>query len=308
MRIVFFGSSAFAVSSLERLLNSQHDVQAVVTQPDRKKGRNLKLTATPVKALAESKKIKIFQPQGIADPASIKHLKSFRADLFIVVAFGEILTGSVLEIPRLYSINLHASLLPKYRGAAPINWAIINGEKTTGLSIIRMNEKMDAGDIILQRKIEIEKGDTSETLGGKLADLGAILLLDAIRFIEQDKIEFKKQDEKNITFAPKLKKDDGFIDWTKSAAEIHNKVRGTIPWPGAYTYFNDKKISIWKAQVLDGKANPGEVAEAEKKLIVGTGGGLLQIDKIQIEGKKPMETSDFLRGQRELKKGSGFGV
>ncbi len=306
MKIIFFGSSDFAVPSLERLLDSSHEVLAALTQPDRKKGRHLRVSVTPIKKLAVSRGIAVYQPESVSLQASLKYLKSLSPDLFVVVAFGQILPASVLSIPKLYSINLHASLLPKYRGAAPVSRAVMKGEKKTGLSIIRMNERMDAGDIILQRSVEIEKEDTSKTLKSRLSSLGAILLLDALRFIKEDKVTFKKQNEKKATPAPRLKKEDGLIDWNKSAKEIHNKVRGTIPWPGAYTYFDNKKINIWKTTVVGGKAVSGEVAETREELIVGTGEGLLKIDEVQIEAKSRMTATDFLRGFRGMKKGDTF--
>ena len=307
MKIVFFGSSDFAVSSLKMFLDSEHEVLAVVTQPDRKKGRNLKVSATPVKDLAASKNVSVYQSENIGEESFLKRLKSFSADLFVVVAFGQILPGSVLGIPKRYSVNLHASLLPKYRGAAPINRAIINGETKTGLTIIRMNEQMDAGDVMLQRKIAIEREDTSESLKEKLSELGAILLLDAIRFIEEDRITFKKQDEKKATLAPKMKKEDGAIDWNVPAVEIQNRIRGVIPWPGAYTYIGDKRINIWKAKAQDGTANPAEIVEVQTELIVGTKKGLLKVEEIQAEGKKRMGALEFLRGYQGLNKGDTFG-
>ncbi|NQU95158.1 MAG: methionyl-tRNA formyltransferase [Candidatus Omnitrophica bacterium] len=307
MKIVFFGSSDFAVSSLRMLLDSKHKVLAVVTQPDRKRGRNLKVSATPVNDLASSKNISVYQPENVGEKDFLKRLKSFSADLFVVVAFGQILPGEVLGIPKRYSLNLHASLLPKYRGAAPINRAIINGETKTGLTIIRMNERMDAGDIVLQRKVEIEREDTSESLRDKLSELGAILLLDAVRFIEEDRIDFKKQDEKKVTLAPKMKKEDGAIDWNTAAVEIQNRIRGVIPWPGAYTYLGDKRINIWKATAQDGTANPAEIVEAEKELIVGTKKGFLKVEEIQAEGKRRMGTEEFLRGYQGLNRGDTFG-
>lgn len=308
MKIIFFGSSNFAVPSLTRILESSYRVCAVVTQPDRKKGRHLKLTPTPVKSLAISKGLKVHDPEKVSDPSTIEFLRSMEADLFIVVSFGQILPADIIEIPSFYSINLHPSLLPKYRGAAPVNWAIINGETKTGLSIIRMNESMDAGDIILQRKVDIYDEDNAQTLNERLSELGSILLTDAIRFIEIDRVKFKKQDERKATLAPRLKKEDGLINWKDSASNIRNRVRGTIPWPGAYTYFYDKKINIWSAGVIDGEGEPGAILESEEELIVGTGKGILKIEEIQMEGKKRMSAPAFLRGYREMKKGAKFDV
>lgn len=309
MKIVFFGSSDFAVPSLEALLDSPHKILAVITQPDRKKGRHLKIKATPVKNASFSKGIKIYQPENIRDAAFLKRLKSFHADLFTAIAFGQILPKNVLNIPKLYSINLHASLLPKYRGAAPINRAVINGETKTGLSIIKMNERMDAGDIILQRILEIEREDTSATLNSRLSKLGAILLLDTIRFIGEDKISFKKQDEKKATFAPLLKKEDGLIDWQKPAGEIHNMVRGLVPWPGAFTFFNGKMLKIWKSDILPSheKSEPGKIVDIQKEgFMVACGNGWLIVKELQLAGGKRMDAASFIRGHK-IEKGAFLG-
>lgn len=299
MKIVFFGSSDFSVSSLERIAASEHILQAVVTQPDRKKGRRLSLQATPVKIAASSKNIPVHQPESLEDAAFLKSLKSLSTDIFIVVAYGGILPRKALGIPKIYSINLHPSLLPKYRGAAPVNWAIVRGETKTGLTVIRMNEKMDAGDIILQRKVEIENKDTSETLNARLAELGGILLLDALRFIKEERIKFKKQDGKKATLAPRLKKEDGLIDWGKDARDIHNMVRGLVPWPCAYTFLDGKLLKIWKTEkiTLSAKAPPGTAVEVQKDfLTVACGKNALVVKEVQIAGKKRMKTADFLRG------------
>ena len=301
MKIVFFGSSEFAVDSLKMLTDSGHDILAVVTQPDRKKGRHLKVTATPVKNFAESKNIKVFQPEKVSDPASIKYLKSLKSDLFIVVAFGEILTKDVLEIPKIYPINLHASLLPGYRGAAPINWAIVKGEKKTGLSVIRMNEKMDAGDIILQRGVNIEDTDTSESLGKRLSELGAILLIDAIRLIELDKTSFKKQTKKSSNLAPRLKKEDGLIDWKKTARDINNMIRGLVPWPCAFTILDGKILKIWKSEILPSQQQnePGRIIDVQKDFfMVGCGKGILVVKELQLESGKRMDVASFMRGHK----------
>lgn len=308
MKIIFFGSGKFAVPSLERLLNSKHKVLSVITQPDREKGRHLVLSPTAVKELAVSKNIDVYQPEDLMDPEFLKKLKLFSADIFIVVDFGKLLPREVFAMPKLYTINLHPSLLPKYRGAAPVNWAVIKGEKKTGLTVIRINDKLDAGDRMLQRSIIIEKNDTSIILEKKLAPLGALLLLDALRIIEEGRATFKRQPDKKGISAPKLKKEDGLINWQKSADEIHNLIRGTVPWPGAYTFFDKKKINIWKAHTTSGKANPGEVISVEKELLVGTKNGMLRIEEIQLEGKKRMSVSEFLRGFTQITKGTLLGT
>ncbi|MFH1593322.1 MAG: methionyl-tRNA formyltransferase [Candidatus Omnitrophota bacterium] len=300
MKIVFFGSSEFAAPSLERLLNSYHEVIAVVTQPDRAKGRNLKIAQTPVKkAASANKNIEIYQPEDVKDKPFLETLKALNADLFVVVAFGQILSREVLDIPGTYSINLHPSLLPKYRGAAPINWAILKGETRTGLSIIRMNEMMDAGDILLQRKVIIDREDTADTLGSKLSKLGSILLLDAVRFIKEDRIWFKRQDKTKATFAPKLKKEDGKIKWEEDASVLHNAVRGLVPWPCAYALHDNKILKIWRSDVLPShqKTQPGLVVDVRNEAVmVACGKGLFLIKEVQLEGGKRMDIASFLRG------------
>ncbi len=299
MNVVFFGTSKFAVLSLKKLISSNHRILAVITQPDRRKGRHLKFSVSPVKKTAAKFKLKILQPEKL-DEAFINKLTSLNPDIFLVVAFGHILKKEILEIPHIYSINLHASLLPAYRGAAPINWAIMNGEAKTGLTVIKMNEKMDEGDIILQREVDINPDDTSFTLEGKLSQIGSDSLLSTLEDIENNKANFIKQNSKEATYARKLKKVDGLIDWKKTAAEIHNKVRGLIPWPGAYTVFNKKILKIWKTEVLDQKTGkPGEVVKTEgDELIIGTGNGKLKILELQLEASKRMDVASFLRGHK----------
>ena len=308
MRVIFFGTSDFAVPTLRKLAGSGHKLAAVITQPDKRKGRNLEVGTSPVKALALSKNLKILQPD-VPDAAFKKELTGLNADISVVVAYGHILNKGILEVPGLYSINLHGSLLPKYRGAAPINWAIINGETKTGVAVIKMNERMDEGDIILSKETIIEEGDTFSSLSLRLSFMGADLVLDALNMIEKGAVIFRKQSPGEATYARKLVKEDGIIDWDNNALQIHNKVRGTIPWPGAYTYFGDKKINVWKTYVADGSGMPGEVIQAEgDDLVVGTKKGLLKIHEIQLEGKKRMSTDDFLRGYRGLKKGNKFSI
>jgi len=309
MKIVFFGSSEFALPSLKALIESEHKVLAVVTQPDREKGRHRDIVPTPVKEIAVKNKIPLFQPENVSDDGSSKYLKKLRADLFVVVSFGQILSGKLLAIPRTYSINIHPSALPKYRGAAPANWAIIKGEEKTALTAIRMNEKMDAGDIIMQRKVPIEKSDNAVTLLNKLAYLGSILLIDTIRFIEMDKVIYKKQNTKKSTLAPKLKKEDGLIDWKKPAQEIHNLVRGLVPWPSAYTLLGEKTLKIYKSETLIyyEKPEPGKVVDTKRDSIsVSCGKNLLIIRELQLEGGKRMDAASFLRGHK-LEKGTVLG-
>jgi methionyl-tRNA formyltransferase len=306
MKIVFFGTSEFAIEPLKALLASKHRVLALVTQPDRKKGRNLKLSPPPTKMLALAHSIPVYQPVNASGKDALEYLKSLSADLFVVISFGQILKKEILSIPRLYAINLHGSLLPKYRGAAPTNWAVINGDKTTGVTIIKMNERMDEGDIITSADVGIDEEDTNITLTEKLSATGAKLLLETIGKIEGGPKEFSfmKQDLSRATYAPKLKKADGLIDWSIAAQEIHNRVRGLLPWPGAYTYYSGKALKILKTvlgNLPDAKTTaPGEVIDIvkDKGIIVRTGSGSLVVSRLQLEGKKAMHADSFVRGHK----------
>ena len=304
MNIVFFGTSEFGIPALRAMLDAGHKVLAVVTQPDRKRGRDLKLSPPPVKVLASSMGIPVFQPLDASGVEAIDYLKKLNADLFVVISFGQILKSAVLAIPGLYAINVHGSLLPKYRGAAPTNWTVINGDKRSGVTVIKMNEKMDEGDIILKHEVTIDEEDTNITLTEKLSEAGANALTEAIGIIEKNKSrDFKKQDDAEATYAPKLKKEDGLIGWAESAAKIHNKVRGFIPWPGAYTYYDGKILKVLKTEViasLDEKADNGEVVGIVKDngIIVRTGAGDIIIKYLQLEGKKVLDSGSFVRGHR----------
>ncbi len=304
MKIVFFGTSEFAIPALQGLIGSGHKILAVVTQPDKKRGRNLKLSPSPIKAMALAKDIPVFQPQDASGAESANYLKKLNADLFVVISFGQILKREILFIPKLYAVNVHGSLLPKYRGAAPTNWAIINAETKSGVTIIKMNEKMDEGDIILKREIAIEAEDTNITLGEKLSEAGAQALIETIGIIENKKeVKFEKQDNANVTYAPKLKKEDGLIDWNEPAISIHNKVRGFIPWPGAYTYYEGKVLKVLKTEVVISSneiARSGEVIDIVKGkgIIVRTGSEDLSIRYLQLEGKKVLDADAFVRGHR----------
>jgi len=300
MKIIFFGTSKFAVPSLKKIIGSKHKIAAVVTQPDRKSGRNLKLAAPPVKEAVRNEKIPVLQPSNASSQETIERLKKYKAEIFVVVSFGQILKKELLLVPEKFAINLHASLLPKYRGAGPVNWAVMKGEKATGCTIIRMNEKMDRGEIILKNKIPIEGADTTITLNEKLSVSGAELLLEAIDGIGSGKAKFTKQDEKKATYAPKLTKEDGLIDWSMSAADIHNRIRGLIPWPGAYTHWQKKLLKIWDAAVSAEKTETGGAGRILKAddsgITVGTGEGAVMLKTIQLEGKKRMSSADFLHG------------
>lgn len=304
MNIVFLGSPQFAAPSLKALIGSGHKISCVVTQPDRKKGRGLHLSATVIKNVAGVAKLKIYQPQRINAAEVLRFFKDLNPDLFVVVAYGQILSKDVLEIPKIFSINVHASLLPKYRGAAPINWAIINGDKTTGITIMKMSEKMDAGPILLQKNIAILGGDSAITLEKKLSCFGADLLLDSLKLIENNKYDLKLQEELDVSFAPKLKKPDGLINWNRPAQEINNLVRGCLNWPGAFTHYKGKLLKIYKATVIVSnyqtiKATAGQILGVAKEGIsVATGGDNLLIEELQIEGKRRMGAGEFIAGHK----------
>ena len=310
MRIVFFGSSDFAVPSLARLIKGNYEILNVVTQPDREKGRHLSVEMTPIKQSATKHKLKILQPEKLNEAEFIKSLKNLGADIFIVVAYGEILSKAILDIPKIFSINLHGSLLPKYRGAAPINWAIINGERTTGVSIIKMNEFMDKGDIILQKAIDIYKEDTVISLSNRLSIIGSEMLIEALKMIGDGRVSLTAQNEKEVCFAPKLKKEDGLIDWKKDAQGISNQIRGLIPWPGSFTHYNNKLLKIWQAEVLESDTKgviPGTIIDISKKSIcVATGRGVLELKTLQPESGKRMQVAQFISGHA-MKIGDRFG-
>lgn len=308
MNIVFFGSGRFAPKSLEAIVTGGHKISLVVTQPDKPKGRHLTLSSTEVKKKAEELGLKIIQPQNPNSLEAINALKEISADLYVVISYGHFLKKPLLQLPKLYPLNVHASLLPKYRGAAPINWAIINGEKETGVSIIRMIEAMDAGDILLKKKIPIDDKDTAIALEQKLEALAPDALMEAIQLIEKSAEKFTGQDESAVSFAPKLEKKHGAIDWNKGALEISRQIRGLIPWPGAYTNYRGKLLKLWSAQAREENSKkPGEILEAGAgRLIIGTAKGSLEILELQLEGGRRLSAAAFLSGHR-LTPGDKFG-
>lgn len=310
MRIVFFGTGTYGIPALKGLLASGHDVIAVVTQPDRKKGRGWSVHPTPVKALlVESKSdVTIIQPEDARSSSFIGQLKALSADLFVVIDYGQILSEELLEVPRKYCINLHPSLLPKYRGAAPINWAILRGEKETGNTVFRMNERMDAGDIIAVEKVSIKPFENSVDLAARLASRGVELLNKTLRDIESGKEAFVPQPAAEATFARKLTKDMGRIDWSLSAGSIVRQIHGLQPWPGAYTAIQGKKLKVIEAKEAgpgDKNTAPGTVLNTEEFTVMARDGAIA-LDKVQIEGRKPMPKEEFLRGQ-PLQKGAILG-
>lgn len=298
MKIVFMGTPEFALPSLKAVATSRHVVSAVVTGLDAERGRGLKIQEPPVKILANTLGLPVIQPENLYSPDFIHRLKDLEADLFVVVAF-KILPDEVLEIPRLCAINLHASLLPKYRGPAPINWAIINGEKEAGLTIFRIQPKVDTGDILAQRRVAIAEDDTFGTLYKKLSLLGGEILVSTIDAIEENRLTPIPQHHEEATKAPKIYPDMGKIDWSKDATKIKCLIHGLSPTPGAFTSFNGKRIKFLAATVEPSKSpfEPGMIAYRDKiRIGIQTGNGILFPLKVQVEGKKPLPVAEFLRG------------
>ncbi|MDD6810287.1 MAG: methionyl-tRNA formyltransferase [Lachnospiraceae bacterium] len=316
MKVVFMGTPDFSVAALETIIKAGHQVTAVVTQPDKPKGRGKEMQITPVKACALKYNIPVFQPVKIKMPDEVERLRTYEADVFVVAAFGQILSEEILTMPKFGCINIHASLLPKYRGAGPIQWAILNGEKETGVTIMQMDKGIDTGDMLFARKIPIAKKETGDSLHDKLAQLGAEMIVEALSKIEAGEVTPVKQNDADSCYAKMLQKSMGKIEWTKPAAEIERLVRGLNSWPSAYTSFHGKTLKIWESDVCEKNATelrtegavlPGMVAAVEKDAVyVQTGDGLLKVTEVQLEGKKRMPVKDFLLGY-PIKPGEIFG-
>lgn len=297
MKIIFMGTPEFAVPSLNRLYESRHELIAIVTAPDKERGRGQKVSFTPVKVFASEHNIPVLQPEKLKDKIFIQELKNYGADLFVIVAF-RILPLEVFTIPSKGSFNLHGSLLPKYRGAAPIQWAIINGEKVTGLTTFALAEKVDTGNIYYQEKVEIKDDDNFGTLHDRMSELGAEVIIKTVEMIESGNFILKEQDSKLSSPAPKITKEIQQINWNKTASEIHNLIRGLSPYPGAFFYDSDKLIKIYGSNPSELKLKPGELRHTKTELYIGCGQGSLQIFELQQEGKKKMNVEEFLRGYR----------
>ena len=310
LRIIFMGTPEFAVPSLQALLDHGEEVVAVVCQPDKPKGRGRKLSPPPVKELALSVGLPVLQPTKVRTPEFLEELRSYHPDLMVVTAYGRILPGPVLNLPRLGTINVHGSLLPKYRGAAPVQWAILRGETETGITIMQMDEGMDTGDILLPRTMAIAPEDTAATLATKMAHLGGQALVEALELLKAGKLSRQKQDDRLATDAPPLTKEMGAIDWTRPAQELSCLIRGLDPWPTAHTTLGGETIRLFKPTVVAATAGkpPGTVIRADKAgLLVATGNALLQIGELQREGGKRLPAADFLRGH-PIAPGSRFAV
>ncbi len=303
MKVIFMGTPDFAVSTLQSIIDSSHQVVAVVTQPDKEKGRGKEVQFTPVKICALAHNIPVLQPNRIKDVDAIEELHSFDADIFVVAAFGQILSQEILDMPKYGSINVHASLLPKYRGAAPIQWAIINGEKESGVTIMQMDAGIDTGDMILKTIVPITRTETGASLHDKLAAAGAALCVEVLDIIEAGNATLTPQNHKEATHTKMLTKGLGHIRFEQSAVQIERLIRGLNSWPSAYAILHDKVLKIWRAGVTDRKSTgkPGTIAEVSKQAIfVNTGDYMLEIKELQLEGKKRMCTAYFLLGYQVL--------
>jgi methionyl-tRNA formyltransferase len=297
MRVVFMGTPEFAVPSLEALLKSDDRVVGVVTQPDRPKGRGQPLTSSPIKLVAERERLPLLQPIKMKDPAFLGALANWKPDLITVTAFGRILPPAILNLPPKGCINVHGSLLPKYRGAGPIQWALINGETETGITTMLMDEGMDTGAILLQERLTISPEDTAGTLSPRLAELGGRLLIATLTQLKAGSLMPRQQDHSQATLAPMLKKEDGAVDWTMSATAIANRIRGLTPWPGAYTYSGEERWIIWRAAAMaeQAKEMAGMVTQVTKDAIhVATGDGVLILRELQPANRRRMTVSQYL--------------
>ncbi len=306
MRIVFMGTPDFAVGTLEKIIESGYEVAAVVTQPDKPKGRDKKLSPPPVKECALKHNLTVLQPQRARDEVFVQELKRYNPDAIVVVAFGQILPESILHMTKYGCINVHASLLPQYRGASPIQWAVIDGCKKTGVTTMLMDKGIDTGDILMVREYELAKKETGGSLFDKLSLLGAELLIETLKGMETGSIKPVKQDDEKSSYVKILTKTMGHIDFTKPADEIERLIRGLNPWPSAFTYINKKMLKIWNADVIECIEDievpqnnlAGTAFVSKEKMYVVCGSGFLELKEVQLEGKKRMCIEDFLRGNR----------
>jgi methionyl-tRNA formyltransferase len=310
VRLLFCGTPQFAVPTLKHLLaQPEFEILAVITQPDRPRGRGHQISSSQVKEAALAAKLPVHQPEKIRAPEVQELLSNYSPDFIVIIAYGQIIPAHLLPIPKHGWINLHASLLPKYRGAAPINWAIVNGETRTGLTTMRIDPGMDTGDILLQRGFEIDAKETSPELSTRLSEAGAPLMAETLRGLAAGKIIPRPQDHSQATLAPMLKRDDGRIDWNRTAQEIYNRMRGFAPWPGAYNVFRGQSCHLWGEPVSNKKrdALPGTLLLEEDELLVVCGGAtVLRLLAVKVEGRKRVSASEFANGAR-LKSGERFG-
>ena len=303
MRIVFIGTGEIGVPTLQALLKSAHQVVGVVTQPDKPVGRSQSIEAPPVKKALPEKKVPVLQPARIKDAQAIEEIRTLKPEVIVVMAYGQILPRGVLDTPRIACLNLHASLLPRWRGAAPVQAAIAAGDRKTGITVMYMDEGLDTGDILLQRSTSISATDTGGALHDRLATIAPQVLLDALDLLAKGKASRIPQDNALATYAPKLKRDDGRIDWRDSAAAIERKIRAFDPWPGAFMNVETngmRHLKIFSATIVARRGRPGEVLESKKDLVVAAGDGALTLGEVQLEGKKRMTAAEFLRGHHRF--------
>ena len=297
MRLVYLGTPRFAVPTLERIVEAGHQVLAVVTQPDRPRGRGQQLAPPPVKEVALRFGLPVYQPERVRRPAAVEHLQALNPEAMVIVGYGQIIPQNVIDLAPLGIINVHASLLPKYRGAGPIQWAIVNGETRTGVTTMRIDAGLDTGDMLLKRETDIGPDENAIELGERLALMGAGLLVETLSGLTAGTIVPEKQDSSQATYAPLLKKEDGVIDWSRPAQAIHNQVRGLQPWPGAYTTFRGAPLQVWKSRLASAGGPAGCIVKV-KPLTVAAGKGALELLEVQPQGRKRMSGADFANGQR----------
>ena len=297
MRILFLGTPDFAVKALEKLIDCGYDVVGVVTQPDKKRNRGSEVSFSPVKEYALSKGIKVYQYESVRREG-VEDIKALNPDVMITCAFGQIISQEILDIPKHGVLNIHASLLPKYRGSSPIQWCLLNGEKITGVTIMKTALAVDSGDILLQRQLDILPDENAGELFDRLSELGGEAIIKALELINSGKAQFTKQDETKATHYPMISKEDGLIDWNLSAVDIFNKMRGFTPWPSAFTYLDGKLFKVLKSKVFDGELpldlTAGGVYTTKNSAFVKCGKGVLQLLQVQLEGKKAMDISSFM--------------
>ena len=300
MRIVFIGTGEIGVPTLRALQQSEHELVAVVTQPDKPVGRAQKITAPPIKAALAGTEMSILQPARIKDPQSIEQIRTIAPDVIVVVAYGQILPRAALETPEIACLNLHASLLPRWRGAAPIQAALAAGDRETGITVMYMDEGLDTGDILLHRKIDILPTDSGGSLHDRLAETAPEALLESLRLLASGSAPRLPQDKSSATYAPKLNRESGRINWNEPAEVIERKIRAYNPWPGAFTEFKNRKLKIFSAPIVDLRGKPGEILHRDKEFVIAASDRALSLIEVQLEGKRRMPAAELLRGLRAL--------
>jgi methionyl-tRNA formyltransferase len=304
MRIVFIGTGEIGLPTLGALLNSEHELVGAVTQPDKPVGREQRIEPTPIKRAVAKSTTPILQPARIKDQSSIADIRSLKPDVIVVMAYGQILPPDVLKIPRVTCLNLHASLLPRWRGAAPIPAAIAAGDRETGITVMYMNEGLDTGDILLQRRVEIRSEETGGSLHDRLAQIAPEALLESLRLLATGNAARIPQDNAQATYAPKLKREHGQINWSESAEAVERKIRAYNPWPGAFMKLNSQNLKIFSSSVVGLNGDPGEILRSAKELVIAAGERAVSLHEVQLEGKRRMSASEFLRGHRTLLRGA----